>query len=120
MRNGREPDSIDQGVKRVERLLEEKRRAELSARINSGEFTVQQSGFPFLLRNGLSKLGAPDKVLEFLFKWMDAGVEDPKIPEAKGAFSAIRTEAFFIPLYELYLTYGGIVSEGAWNSIFYL
>ncbi|KAA8538894.1 hypothetical protein F0562_025586 [Nyssa sinensis] len=106
--NGREPDSIDQGVKSVERLLEEKRRAELSARINSGEFTVQQSGFPFLLRNGLSKLGAPDKVLEFLFKWMDAGVEYPKIPEAKGAFSAIRSEAFFIPLYDLYLTYGGI------------
>lgn len=43
--NGREPDSADNGVKSVERLLEEKRRAELSARIASGEFTVQKSGY---------------------------------------------------------------------------
>uniref|UniRef100_A0A5B7BTE9 Uncharacterized protein n=1 Tax=Davidia involucrata TaxID=16924 RepID=A0A5B7BTE9_DAVIN len=106
--NGREPEAIDDGVKSVERLLEKKRRAELSARITSGEFTVQQSGFPSLLRNGLSKLGAPDKVVEFLFKWMDAGEDYPKIPEAKGAIIAIRSEAFFIPLYKLYLTYGGI------------
>ncbi|KAK8545592.1 hypothetical protein V6N13_066865 [Hibiscus sabdariffa] len=105
--NGREPDSVDDGVKSVERLLEEKRRAELSARIASGEFTVQKSGFPSQLRNGLSKLGVPSEVLEILFKWID--VEDyPKIPEAKGAIKAIRSEAFFIPLYELYLTYGGI------------
>ncbi|KAM2567770.1 hypothetical protein TB1_010096 [Malus domestica] len=42
--NGREPDSADGGVKSVERLLEKKRRAELSARISSGEFTVEKSG----------------------------------------------------------------------------
>ncbi|XP_059628687.1 protein LUTEIN DEFICIENT 5, chloroplastic isoform X2 [Cornus florida] len=36
------------------------------------------------------------------------GEENPKISVAKGAISAIRSEAFFIPLYELYLTYGGI------------
>ncbi|PQP97604.1 hypothetical protein Pyn_39913 [Prunus yedoensis var. nudiflora] len=81
--NGREPDSVD-GVKSVERLLEEKRRAELSARIASGEFTVEKTG------------------------WADAHDGSPKIPEAKGAISAIQSEAFFIPLYELYLTYGGI------------
>lgn len=45
--NGRNPDSVDDdGVKSVERRLEEKRRAELSARIASGEFTVnKQSGY---------------------------------------------------------------------------
>jgi beta-ring hydroxylase len=43
--NGREPDSVDDGLKSVERLPEEKRRAELSARIASGEFTVEQSGY---------------------------------------------------------------------------
>ncbi|XP_050221885.1 protein LUTEIN DEFICIENT 5, chloroplastic [Mercurialis annua] len=96
--NGREPESG-----------EDKKRAELSNRIASGEFTVQQSGFPSILRNGLSKLGVPDENLEFLFKWIGGGSDDyPKIPEAKGAISAIRSEAFFIPLYELYLTYGGI------------
>lgn len=42
--NGREPDSVDIGVKSVEQLLEEKRRAELSARIASGEFTAEKSG----------------------------------------------------------------------------
>ncbi|TYH92510.1 hypothetical protein ES332_A13G186000v1 [Gossypium tomentosum] len=106
--NGREPDSADNGVKSVERLLEEKRRAELSARIASGEFTVQKSGFPSLLKNGLSKIGVPSGVLEILFKGVDDVEDYPKIPEAKGAIKAIRSEAFFIPLYELYLTYGGI------------
>ncbi|XP_065853210.1 protein LUTEIN DEFICIENT 5, chloroplastic [Euphorbia lathyris] len=98
--NGREPN--------VEKMVEEKRRAELSARIASGEFTVQQSGFPVILRNSLSKLGVPNQILQILFKGVDAGEDYPQIPEAKGAISAIRTEAFFIPLYELYLTYGGI------------
>lgn len=106
--NGREPESSEGGIKGVEKILEEKRRAELSARIASGEFTVKDSGFPSILKNGLSKIGVPNEILEFLFKWVDAGEDYSKIPEAKGAISAIRSEAFFIPLYELYLTYGGI------------
>lgn len=107
--NGREPESVDNGVKKVEKILEQKRRAELSARIASGEFTVQQSGFPSVLRNGLSKLGISNEILDFLFKWaVDMDKDYPKIPEAKGKISAIRSEPFFIPLYELYLTYGGI------------
>ncbi|CAL2269737.1 unnamed protein product [Prunus armeniaca] len=105
--NGREPDSVD-GVKSVERLLEEKRRAELSARIASGEFTVEKTGYPSQLKNGLSKLGVPREIVDFLFSWADAHDGSPKIPEAKGAIRAIQNEAFFIPLYELYLTYGGI------------
>ncbi|XP_052302426.1 protein LUTEIN DEFICIENT 5, chloroplastic isoform X2 [Populus trichocarpa] len=101
--NGREPESVDNGVKKVDKILEQKRRAELSARIASGEFTVQQSG------NGLSKLGISNEILDFLFKWaVDLDKDYPKIPEAKGKISAIRSEPFFIPLYELYLTYGGI------------
>lgn len=56
----------------------------------------------------MSKLGVSNDILEFLFKWVDADEDYPKIPEAKGQISAIRSEAFFIPLYELYLTYGGI------------
>ena len=56
----------------------------------------------------MSNLGAPTGILEFLSKWTDTLGDYPKIPEAKGAISAIRSEAFFIPLYELYLTYGGI------------
>ncbi|KAK6791832.1 hypothetical protein RDI58_010913 [Solanum bulbocastanum] len=103
--NGKQPESVDEGVKKVEKLLEEKRRAELSARIASGEFTVEQSGFPSLLKNGLSKLGVPKEFLEFFSRRTG---DFPRIPEAKGSISAIRDEPFFMPLYELYLTYGGI------------
>ncbi|CAI9090926.1 OLC1v1025820C1 [Oldenlandia corymbosa var. corymbosa] len=101
-------DSVEDGVKSVEKLLEEKRRAELSARIASGAFTVERPGFQSVLKNSLLKLGVPKDVLEFLWEKMGAGQDYPKIPEAKGSISAIRSEAFFIPLYELFLTYGGI------------
>lgn len=45
--NGRSPESQskDQAVNDVERLLKEKRRDELAARISSGKFTVDDSGF---------------------------------------------------------------------------
>ncbi|GMY14074.1 protein LUTEIN DEFICIENT 5, chloroplastic [Fagus crenata] len=106
--NGGEPESVDSRIKNVEKQLEEKRRAELSSRIASGEFTVEQSGFPSVVKRSLSKLGVPSAILEFLLSWVDAHEECLKIPEAKGAIGAMRSEAFFIPLYELYLTYGGI------------
>ncbi|KAM1089340.1 hypothetical protein ACFX19_017329 [Malus domestica] len=107
--NGREPESVDIGVKSVECLLEEKRRVEIFTGIASGEFTVEKSSFPSQLKSGLSKVGVPTGILDFLFSWANA-LENytKKIPEAKGAISAIRSEAFFIPLFELYLTYGGI------------
>ncbi|GLT59734.1 hypothetical protein SLA2020_325350 [Shorea laevis] len=106
--NGRDSDLADNGVKSSERQLEEKRLADLYDRIASGDFTVQQSNFPSRLRNGLSNMGVPSKILQYLFKWIGDGEDYPKIPEVKGAVSAIQSEAFFIPLYELYLRYGGI------------
>lgn len=107
--NGRRPTPVeDDEEEKKKKQQEAQRRAELSARIASGEFTVEKSGIQSQLRNGLSKLGVPSGVLDFLSKWVDAGEDYPKIPEAKGAISAIRSEAFFIPLYELFLTYGGI------------
>uniref|UniRef100_A0A1D1XUF9 Protein LUTEIN DEFICIENT 5, chloroplastic n=1 Tax=Anthurium amnicola TaxID=1678845 RepID=A0A1D1XUF9_9ARAE len=101
----------DRGVKEVERLLAEKRRAELAARIASGEFTVQKPGFLSVLRNGLLKLGAPGKFLrEFLSKLGGGGLQEGllEIPQAKGSVAAVGAQALFIPLYELFLTYGGI------------
>lgn len=88
--------------------LEEKKRAELSARIASGEFTVQQSSFPLKLKSNLSKLGVPSDILDIVLKPFEDYEKFSKIPEAKGQIAAIRNEAFFLPLYELYLTYGGI------------
>ncbi|XP_051120146.1 protein LUTEIN DEFICIENT 5, chloroplastic [Andrographis paniculata] len=103
-RNGRGKPEDD--LKEVERILEEKRRAELSARIANGEFT--KSTFAVKLKDGLSKLGLPKEVLQFISKFNE-GMEDIlKIPEARGSISSIRKEPFFKPLYELYLTYGGI------------
>ncbi|KAJ9542686.1 hypothetical protein OSB04_029192 [Centaurea solstitialis] len=96
--NGRKP----------EKTPEEKRRAELSARIAAGEFTVEKPGLGSLLVSGLTKLGLPKEFVESLSQLINPGEGYPKIPEAKGAISAIRSEAFFIPLYELFLTYGGI------------
>lgn len=58
--------------------------------------------------SGLTRLGVPSEFLEPLSNLINSGENYPKIPEAKGAISAIRSEAFFIPVYELYLTYGGI------------
>lgn len=62
--------------------------------------------FQSQLKNGLSKLGLPKEIVEFIINV--TGGDYLKIPEAKGSIGAIRNEAFFVPLYELYLTYGGI------------
>ncbi|XP_077226862.1 cytochrome P450, family 97, subfamily A, polypeptide 3 [Tasmannia lanceolata] len=106
--NGREPDSTGDAVKDVERLLEEKRRQEMAARIASGEFTVERTGFIGQLRKGLTDLGVPGEFLEFLSKWNKTREEHLKIPTAKGAIRALRGQAFFLPLYELFITYGGL------------
>ncbi|CAF2041546.1 unnamed protein product [Brassica napus] len=60
------------------------------------------------LKNGLSKLGVPRNVLDLMFDWTGANEDYLKVPEAKGSIQAVRNEAFFIPIYELFLTYGGI------------
>lgn len=61
-----------------------------------------------MLKNSLAKVGIPSEILDFLFKWMEVSEDYPKVPEAKGSIRAVQSEAFFIPLYELYLNYGGI------------
>ncbi|XP_073314389.1 protein LUTEIN DEFICIENT 5, chloroplastic-like [Primulina huaijiensis] len=112
--NGRGPSGSDGDdlqnytVKEVEILLEEKRRVELSTRISSGEFTVKKASFQSQTKNKLLKFGVPEELLDFIFNLSGGSLDYPRIPEAKGSISAIRSEAFFVPLYELYLTYGGI------------
>ncbi|KAK1290322.1 hypothetical protein QJS10_CPB18g01787 [Acorus calamus] len=106
--NGRGPIDKD-GVKKVEKLIEKKKkkRDELSARIASGEFTVQQYGWVSQLRRGLLKIGVPKVFLEPLFgRDSDDGFLD--IPQATGSIRALSGEPFFIPLYELFLSYGGL------------
>ncbi|XP_071696640.1 protein LUTEIN DEFICIENT 5, chloroplastic isoform X2 [Rutidosis leptorrhynchoides] len=107
--NGRKPDSSEENSgKSLEMIKEEKRRAELSSQIASGKFTVEKPSFGSMLVSGLTKLGVPSDFLEPLSNLINSSESYPKVPEAKGAISAIRSEAFFIPLYELFITYGGI------------
>lgn len=119
-------------------VLEERRRrrqAELAARIASGEFTAQgpasvlilshvagafpssvddlmESSLSFFrwiapLAAGLAKLGPPGELAAALLTKV-AGGGGPEIPQAVGSMSAVTGQAFFIPLYDLFLTYGGI------------
>ncbi|KAF3335461.1 protein LUTEIN DEFICIENT 5 [Carex littledalei] len=95
--NGRPSGPTDRDS---DRILEEKRRAELASRIASGEFTVSESGWVSLVRavrGLLSRLIGEGKTQRGL-----------AIPQARGSFAAVGGQAFFLPLYELYLTYGGI------------
>ncbi|GJM87357.1 hypothetical protein PR202_ga03303 [Eleusine coracana subsp. coracana] len=85
-----------------------RRRAELSARIASGEFTVQGGpGWVAPLAGRLSKLGPPGELAASLLTTL-AGAKGPEIPQAVGSLKAVVGEAFFLPLYDLFLTYGGI------------
>ncbi|KMZ61681.1 hypothetical protein ZOSMA_50G00980 [Zostera marina] len=92
----------------ISKLDEEKRRAELASRIASGEYTVQRNnGLISVLRNSLFKLGLPGKFLARVLSFSEEeGFLD--IPQAKGNIGAIGKQAFFIPLYDLFLVYGGI------------
>lgn len=66
-----------------------------------------------MVKSGLAKLGPPGKVLKELLSRLvgeDGSPEGERleIPQAKGSFRAVGGQAFFLPLYELFLTYGGI------------
>lgn len=51
--------SGDDAVKGVERLLQERRRAEIAARIASGAFTVEDPGLVCLLLDFLARFSSP-------------------------------------------------------------
>ncbi|CAH9116206.1 unnamed protein product [Cuscuta europaea] len=105
--NKRKPEDFSTDARTVEKV-QEKQKAELYARIASGEFTVEKSGLPLMLTSGLARLGVPNTFLDFLLKRFGVHEGYPQIPEANGSIRAITSEPFFIPLYELYITYGGI------------
>ncbi|PUZ78254.1 hypothetical protein GQ55_1G438600 [Panicum hallii var. hallii] len=101
------------GGSRSDPAPEEQRRrqAELAARIASGEFTVQGPGWIAPLVGRLSKLGPPGELAAALLtRLAGAGAArgGPEIPQAVGSINAVVGQAFFVPLYDLFLTYGGI------------
>ncbi|KAF6176490.1 hypothetical protein GIB67_007873 [Kingdonia uniflora] len=62
------------------------------------------SGILGQMRSALTKLGIPGE----FFILISGDETFPKIPQAKGAISAMRGQPFFIRLYKLFLTYGGL------------
>lgn len=59
----------------------------------------------------LSKLGPPGELAAALLtRLAGAGAArgGPEIPQALGSINAVVGQAFFVPLYDLFLTYGGI------------
>ncbi|KAF0935417.1 hypothetical protein E2562_032673 [Oryza meyeriana var. granulata] len=94
-------------------VLEEQRRrqAELAARIASGEFTAQGPAWVAPLAASLAKLGPPGELASALLTKLAGGgaaSRGPEIPQAVGSLRAVSGQAFFIPLYDLFLIYGGI------------
>jgi beta-ring hydroxylase len=63
------------------------------------------------LAGRLSKLGPPGELAAALLTRL-AGAGAPRrgaeIPQALGSLNSVVGEAFFLPLYDLFLTYGGI------------
>ncbi|XBH81605.1 hypothetical protein VPH35_107134 [Triticum aestivum] len=84
-------------------VLEEqkRRRDELSARASSGEFTAQGPGW-------LAKLGPPGALAAGLLKVAGVGAarRGPELPQVAGSLAA--GDAIFLPLYDHFLTHGGV------------
>uniref|UniRef100_M8CAZ1 Cytochrome P450 97B2 n=1 Tax=Aegilops tauschii TaxID=37682 RepID=M8CAZ1_AEGTA len=90
-------------------LVLEKRRAELTARISSGEFTAQGPGWLAPVAARLAKLGPPGELAAGLLTKVAGGERrGPELPQAVGSLASVAGEAFFLPLYDLFLTYGGV------------
>ncbi|KAE8770000.1 Cytochrome P450 97B2 [Hordeum vulgare] len=96
----------------TDKVVEEhrKRRAELTARISSDEFTALVP-FRWLapVAARLVKLGPPGELAAGLLTKVAGGARrGPELPRAVGSLASIAGEAFFLPLYNLFLTYGGV------------
>ncbi|KAI4999297.1 hypothetical protein ZWY2020_003886 [Hordeum vulgare] len=96
----------------ADKVVEEhrKRRAELTARISSDEFTALVP-FRWLapVAARLVKLGPHRELAAGLLTKVARGARrGPELPQAVGSLASVAGEAFFLPLYDLFLTYGGV------------
>ncbi|GJP51245.1 hypothetical protein CLOM_g10420 [Closterium sp. NIES-68] len=114
--NGQQAGAEDpekEELKKFEKALLEKKSNELADRIASGEFTVASRRVDRLgwLRRSLANLGPPGRpVAMFLAteerRWR--AMVNASMPEARGDIRAIIGQPFFVPLFSLYLVYGGV------------
>ncbi|KAI5059524.1 hypothetical protein GOP47_0025843 [Adiantum capillus-veneris] len=102
----------DSAIERSQRVMESKSEMELRERILAGEFSVQYSGSKTRgVREFFMKWGKLGRSLAYILASSERSYllrQAKKVPEAKGDVRAITGQPFFIPLYDLYLTYGGI------------
>uniref|UniRef100_A0A453Q305 Uncharacterized protein n=1 Tax=Aegilops tauschii subsp. strangulata TaxID=200361 RepID=A0A453Q305_AEGTS len=57
----------------------------------------------------LAKLGPPGELAAGLLTKVAGGERrGPELPQAVGSLASVAGEAFFLPLYDLFLTYGGV------------
>ncbi|KAH7425048.1 hypothetical protein KP509_11G037600 [Ceratopteris richardii] len=103
-------EKIDSGVERLQQIIASRKEEDLRERILSGEFSVSSSRTK-KIRKVLMKWGTFGRSLAFFLARYERNYlvqQAKKVPEARGDVRAITGQPFFIPLYDLYLTYGGI------------
>ncbi|MCO5603516.1 hypothetical protein L7F22_057667 [Adiantum nelumboides] len=110
--NGVEETGSDSIIKVLQSGVASKNEMELRERILAGEFSVHYSRSKTKeLREFFMKRGKFGRSLAYILANTERSYllwQSKKVPEAKGNVRAITGQPFFIPLYDLYLTYGGI------------
>lgn len=110
--NGGEDNVPDSANERLQRIMGTKNEIELRERILAGEFSVNHSKSKTRkIREVLMRWGKSGRRLAYILANMERNYllqQAKRVPEAKGDVGAITGQPFFIPLYNLYLTYGGI------------
>lgn len=110
--NGDKDNVPDSAIERLQRITGTKNEIELRERILAGEFSVNSSKSKTRkIREVLMRWGKTGRSLAYFLANMERNYllhQAKRVPEAKGNVRAITGQPFFIPLYNLYLTYGGI------------
>ncbi|KAJ7566206.1 hypothetical protein O6H91_02G092500 [Diphasiastrum complanatum] len=102
-----------QSIESQEKGSIKKYQADLANRITSGEFTVAHPKYQWFkeFRYALANLGPVGRSFAKTLANAERGIRRQKsreMPEASGDVKAVIGEPMFIPLYKLYLTYGGV------------
>ncbi|CAI7747340.1 unnamed protein product [Closterium sp. NIES-53] len=106
-------DPEKEELKKFEKALLEKKSNELADRIASGEFTVASRRVDRFgwLRRCLANSGPAGRPVAMFMATMERrwrAMVNATMPEARGDIRAIIGQPFFVPLFSLYLVYGGV------------
>lgn len=110
---GRTEDEVEQAsLEGLQKVLASKSESELAGRVLSGELTLESTNSSFRkLREFLLKFGQVGRSFAHSVAVFELKLEAEKakrMPEAQGNANIMIGEAFFIPLYDLYMKHGNI------------